>query len=43
VGLFLIIQTWLATYAEEVVGLPEAQAINLLSVYSFGGFATVLF
>lgn len=42
VGLFLIIQTWLATYAEEVVGLPEAQAINLLSVYSFGGFATVI-
>lgn len=42
VGLFLIIQTWLATYAQEVIGLPEAQAINLLSIYSFGGFVTVI-
>ena len=42
VGLFLIIQTWLATYAQEVIGLPETQAINLLSIYSFGGFITVI-
>lgn len=42
VGLFLIIQTWLATYAEEVIGLTESQSINLLSIYSFGGFITVI-
>lgn len=42
VGLFLIIQTWLATYGQEVIGLSEAKAINLLSIYSFGGFVTVI-
>lgn len=42
VGLFLIIQTWLATYAETVIGLPGSQSINLLSIYSLGGFVTVI-
>lgn len=42
VSLFMIIQTWMATYAEEMIGLNESAAINLLSYYSFGGFITVL-
>lgn len=42
VSLFMIIQTWMATFAEEVIGLNESTAINLLSYYSFGGFITVL-
>lgn len=42
VGLFLIIQTWLATYVETIIGLTESQAINLLSIYSLGGFVTVI-
>ncbi|WP_411843319.1 MFS transporter [Salinicoccus sp. HZC-1] len=42
VSLFTIIQTWLAKYAEEIIGLSEPVAINLLSYYSFGGFITVI-
>ena len=42
VSLLLIIQTWLATYAEDIIGLGESTAINLLSYYSFGGFITVI-
>lgn len=42
VGLFLIIQTWMATFAETIIGLSESQSINLLSIYSFGGFITVI-
>lgn len=42
VSLLLIIQTWLATYAEDIIGLGESTAINLLSYYSFGGFVTVI-
>lgn len=42
VSLFMIIQTWMATFAENVIGLNESSAINMLSYYSFGGFITVI-
>lgn len=42
VSLLMVIQTWLAQYAEEIIGLNESTAINLLSYYSFGGFVTVI-
>lgn len=42
VSLFMIIQTWMATFAEEIIGMDESTAINLLSYYSFGGFITVI-
>ena len=42
VSLLMVIQTWLAKYAQEIAGLGESAAINLLSFYSFGGFITVI-
>ena len=42
VALFMIIQVWLPTYGQEVVGLSEVEAVGLLSFYSIGGFISVL-
>ena len=42
VALFMIIQIWLPTYGQEVVGLSEVEGVGLLSFYSIGGFISVL-
>ncbi|WP_043934465.1 MFS transporter [Bacillus sp. EB01] len=42
VALFMIIQIWLPTYGQEIVGLGKVAAIGLLSFYSIGGLISVL-
>jgi MFS family permease len=43
VALFMVIQVWLPTYGQEVIGLSKVEAVGLLSFYSIGGFISVLF
>ncbi|WP_042348101.1 MFS transporter [Bacillus massiliigorillae] len=38
---FLIVQTWLPTYGEEVVGMTNTSALKLVSYYSAGSLASV--
>ncbi|WP_316572620.1 MFS transporter [Neobacillus sp. YIM B06451] len=42
VALFMIIQTWIPTYGQEIVGLSKVEAVGLLSFYSIGGLISVL-
>ncbi|WP_409276352.1 MFS transporter [Neobacillus sp. SCS-31] len=42
VALFMIIQTWLPTYGQQIVGLGKEAAVGLLSYYSIGGLISVL-
>lgn len=41
-GLFTVAQIWLPSYGEEVLGLTTANALKLLSYYSFGSLLSVL-
>lgn len=41
-SLFTVAQIWLPSYGEEVLGLPTASAIKLLSFYSIGSLLSVL-
>jgi MFS family permease len=38
---FYLIQVWLPTYGQEVVGMPEVTALKLISYYSLGSLASV--
>ena len=42
VSLSLIVQTWLPTYAKEVLGFGDIEAISLISFFSIGGLLSVI-
>ena len=42
VALMMVVQVWLPTYGQEVVGLSRVEGVGLLSFYSVGGFISVL-
>lgn len=42
ISLLLIVQTWLPTYAKEVLGFKEIEAISLISFFSIGGLLSVI-
>lgn len=39
---FNIIATWLPTYAREMAGMAEVDALKLISIYSFSAFVSLL-
>lgn len=42
VSLSLIVQTWLPTYAKEVLGFGDIEAISLISFFSIGGLLSII-
>lgn len=41
-ALFMLVQVWLPKFGQSVLGMPEVQAVKLLSYYSIGALVSVL-
>ncbi|MCG0590223.1 MFS transporter [Bacillus velezensis] len=41
-ALFMLVQVWLPKFGQTVLGMPEVQAVKLLSYYSIGALVSVL-
>jgi fucose permease len=38
----MLVQVWLPKFGQTVLGMPEVQAVKLLSYYSIGALVSVL-
>ncbi|MCP6683992.1 MFS transporter [Bacillus nakamurai] len=41
-ALFMLVQVWLPKFGQSVLGMPEVQAVTLLSYYSIGSLVSVI-
>ncbi|MBT2711518.1 MFS transporter [Pseudomonas sp. ISL-88] len=41
-SLFMLVQVWLPKFGQSVLGMPEVQAVKLLSYYSIGSLVSVI-
>lgn len=41
-ALFMLVQVWLPKFGQSVLGMPEVQAVKLLSYYSIGSLVSVI-